>query len=490
MSETVWNSLNGIGSGGGISTSYPIPSWQRGIATGANGGSTTMRNIPDVALTADNVDVIAGNGTDYGDLGGISGTSVASPLWAGFIALVNQQAGTNGPVGFINPAVYLIGTELDYTSDFQDTTSGDNKWLASPNLFTAVPGYDLCTGWGTPTGSNLVNALSRSPDALRIRPVAGFTASGPVGGPFNITSQTYALSNAGTTTLSWSALNAPTWLSVSPSSGTLTAGGIPKTVTVSLSSTANVLAAGIYPGNVKFTDLNTGRALNRQFTLRVGQPLLQNGDFETGDFSSWNLSADASGNSSFVDDGTLLITPFDGIYAAALSEFGSVADLSQTVPTFAGHPYLLSFWLQNADAGFGTIPNEFLVQWNGTTISSQFNAPGFDWTYYQFVVVATTNNTVLQFAFRNDNAIFGLDDVSVIPLPVPEFLSATRSNNTIRLIWSTMSGLVYQVQSSSSMNPTNWSNVGGTLTAAGSTLSASNVFGVATQRFYRVLLVP
>jgi hypothetical protein len=73
---------------------------------------------------------------------------------------------------------------------------------------------------------------------------------------------------------------------------------------------------------------------------------------------------------------------------------------------------------------------------------------------------------------------------------VPEFLSATRSNNTIRLIWSTMSGLVYQVQSSASMNPTNWSNVGGTLTANGTTLSATNVFGVATQRFYRVLLVP
>jgi hypothetical protein len=491
VSETVWNPENGIGSGGGISTSYPIPSWQQGVATAANGGSTTMRNVPDVALTADNVDVIAGNGTDYGDIGGISGTSCASPLWAAFIALVNQQAGTNGPVGLINSAVYLIGTELDYTSDFQDTTSGNNEWLASPGQFTAVPGYDLCTGWGTPTGSNLVNALSRPPDALRIRPVTGFTASGPVGGPFNVTSQSYGLSNAGTTTLSWSVLNTPTWLSVLPSSGTLTSGGIPKNVTVSLSSAANALAAGVYPGNVMFTDLNTGRALNRQFTLRVGQPLVQNGDFETGDFPPWILTGDASGSSSLVDDGSFFITPFDGNYSAALSEFGSVAYLSQILPTQAGKHYLLSFWLENVDVfGFGTIPNEFLVSWNGTTISTQFNSPAFDWTYYQFVVVASTNNTVLQFAFRNDNAAFGLDDVSVIPLPKPEFLSVTRTNNTVALTWSTMSGLVYQVQSTASMTPTNWSNLGGTLTANGSKMSASNAIGTATQKFYRALLVP
>ncbi len=227
VSETVWNPENGIGSGGGISTSYPIPSWQQGIATVANGGSTINRNVPDVALTADNVEVIAGDGVDYGDLGGVTGTSCASPLWAAFIALVNEQAGTKrlGLGLSIPPCTSSRTSQLDYTSDFQDITTGNNEWLASPSQFTAVPGYDLCTGWGTPTGSNLVNALSRPPDALRIRPVAGFTAFGPVGGPFNVTSQNYGLSNAGTTTLSWSALNVPSWLSVSPSSGTLTVGG-------------------------------------------------------------------------------------------------------------------------------------------------------------------------------------------------------------------------------------------------------------------------
>jgi hypothetical protein len=496
VSETVWNwgveyGEDGMGSSGGISTSYPIPTWQQGIATGANGGSTTMRNIPDVALTADNVDVIAGNGIDYGDQGGIGGTSCASPLWAAFVALVNEQAGTNGPVGFINPAIYLIGTELDYTSDFQDITTGNNEWLASPTQFTAVPGYDLCTGWGTPAGSNLINALSRPIDALRIRPVTGFTASGPVGGPFNVTSQNYALSNAGTTTLSWSVLNTPAWLSVSPSSGTLTSGGTPKTVTVSLNSAANNLAAGTYSGNVQFANLNSGATLNRQFTLQLGQPLVQNGGFETGDFSFWTLTGDASGNSSLVDDGSITgVTPYDGNYCADLSEFGSVADLSQTLPTQAGKAYLLSFWLANVDVfGFGTSANEFLVSWNGNTISTQFDQPAFDWTYVQFVVAATTNSTVLQFGFRNDLFFFGLDDVSVTPLPGPVFQSITRTNNTIELTWSTVSGSVYQVQYTASLNPTTWSNLGGTMTATGNTLSVSNAIGTATQRFYRAVLL-
>ena len=64
VSETVWNWGDGIGSGGGISTQYPIPSWQTNISMTANQGSTTMRNTPDVALTADNVYVRA-DGADY-----------------------------------------------------------------------------------------------------------------------------------------------------------------------------------------------------------------------------------------------------------------------------------------------------------------------------------------------------------------------------------------------------------------------------------------
>jgi uncharacterized repeat protein (TIGR01451 family) len=171
--EMVWNlgyqppggnpQLNNYwGSGGGISTVWPIPSWQLGISMATNLGSTTMRNIPDVALTADNIFITYSNGLS----GSSGGTSAASPLWAGFTALVNQQGIANGESyqGFVNPAVYAIGKGASYTSCFHDIVIGSNTWPGSSNMFFAVPGYDLCTGWGTPNGSNLINALA--PPAL------------------------------------------------------------------------------------------------------------------------------------------------------------------------------------------------------------------------------------------------------------------------------------------------------------------------------------
>jgi len=164
-SETVWNwgiefgpADDGIGGGGGISTAYLVPSWQTNINMTDNMGSTTFRNIPDVALTADNVYVNYGGGLN----GTFGGTSCASPLWAGFTALVNQQAALNGnrSVGFLNPALYAIAQSAIYTNCFHDITTGNNTWSLSPNLFYATNGYDLCTGLGTPAGANLINALA------------------------------------------------------------------------------------------------------------------------------------------------------------------------------------------------------------------------------------------------------------------------------------------------------------------------------------------
>ena len=160
-SEKVWNwATNGIGSGGGISTNYPIPYWQTNVSMANNRGSLTMRNVPDVAFTADNVYVRA-DGADWN----VGGTSCAAPLWAGFIALVNQQAAnySNSALGFLNPTLYQIGTGAAYSSAFHDITNGDNTSSASPNQFFAVPGYDLCTGWGTPAGQPLIDALTLPP---------------------------------------------------------------------------------------------------------------------------------------------------------------------------------------------------------------------------------------------------------------------------------------------------------------------------------------
>ena len=122
QSEQVWNTAvtaqGTAGSGGGVSTLYPIPFYQSGVTMAANEGSQVARNVPDVALTADNVFIFA----DDGSFGTVSGTSCAAPLWAGFIALVNQQADDIGQtnVGFLNPALYAIGQGINYTNVFHD----------------------------------------------------------------------------------------------------------------------------------------------------------------------------------------------------------------------------------------------------------------------------------------------------------------------------------------------------------------------------------
>jgi subtilase family serine protease len=268
VSETVWNWGDGIGSGGGISTQYPIPGWQTNINMTANQGSTTMRNTPDVALTADNVYVRA-DGLNYN----VGGTSCAAPLWAGFAALVNQQAAASGKptVGFINPAVDTIGAGVNYTLAFHDITTGNNTSSSSPTRFYAVSGYDLCTGWGTPAGQNLINALA-NPEVLLITPGSGFASIGGAGGPFTITSQSLSLTNAGTNSLTWALANTSLWLNASPGASTLTPGGPATTVTASLNAAASNLLVGTYNATVWFTNMNDGVGQSRQFTLAVISP--------------------------------------------------------------------------------------------------------------------------------------------------------------------------------------------------------------------------
>jgi subtilase family serine protease len=152
--ELVWP-----GSSGGVSTFYAMPNYQQGIDMAPLYGSSTMRNFPDVAMMADIVIFIAANNVT----GTVGGTSCSSPQWAGFYALANQQAAMLGqpPLGFFNPALYALGKSTNYTHCLHDITSGNTTNSASgPDKFFAAVGYDLCTGWGSPTGSNLINALT------------------------------------------------------------------------------------------------------------------------------------------------------------------------------------------------------------------------------------------------------------------------------------------------------------------------------------------
>jgi subtilase family serine protease len=155
QSESAW-----IGSSGGISTNgFAIPSYQVPFINAPNNGSTTLRNVPDVAANANTDNFFCANGSCSGGLGG---TSFAAPSWAAFMALANQQAAEagGGPIGFLNPLIYSIASRPNYTEVFHDITSGNNFNSISPNLYSAVTGYDLVTGLGSPNGQEFLNAIA------------------------------------------------------------------------------------------------------------------------------------------------------------------------------------------------------------------------------------------------------------------------------------------------------------------------------------------
>lgn len=268
LSETTWNWGDGSGSSGGVSPTYPIPVWQQGIDMSASLGSTTRRNLPDVAIVADNVWLISQNGLSQT----VGGTSISAPLWAAFTALVNEQAAANGkpPVGFLNPAVYLVGKGAGYTAAFHDITTGNNIGTNTAPRFPAVAGYDLCTGWGSPTGSNLINALAAPVDSLQVSPDKGFTAVTPYGTPFSPTNTSFALTNTSANAVEWRLGNTSVWLKASSSAGVLTTDAPVASVTVDFdtASTSNLLA-GTYYANLWFTNQTTTLVQSRLFTVTV-----------------------------------------------------------------------------------------------------------------------------------------------------------------------------------------------------------------------------
>jgi kumamolisin len=146
-SEEVWNELAaGEGAtGGGVSKLFAIPAHQAGAGvpkhpeTGFAG-----RGVPDVSGDADPVTGYAVRVDGKNSV--IGGTSAAAPLWAGLIALLNQQLGHS--VGFLHPALYKIGS-----SAFRDITKGNN------GHYPAGAGWDASTGLGSPNGTALVKAL-------------------------------------------------------------------------------------------------------------------------------------------------------------------------------------------------------------------------------------------------------------------------------------------------------------------------------------------
>ena len=255
-SETAW-----ADSGGGISPdSIPIPSWQQlsGVITSSNKGSTTLRNGPDVAANANFTFYVCADQTtctanDYG------GTSFATPMWAGYLALANQQAASNGDsIGFIDPIIYPAALGSSYSTLFHDITSG------SCGTYSGITGYDLCTGWGSPKTTGLINllagsstptfTLSDSPGSLtitqggsgtstiKVTDVGGFTGSVTLaasGLPSGVTAAFGTNPTTGTSVLTLTASSTATTgsatVTITGTSGSLTAS---TTLALTVNSTA------------------------------------------------------------------------------------------------------------------------------------------------------------------------------------------------------------------------------------------------------------
>ncbi len=252
-SETAW-----VDGGGGISPNhFAIPSWQTSAAASCSSCSQTYRNAPDVSANANFTFYVCADQTTctanyYG------GTSFAAPMWAGYLALVNQQAVANGnhTVGFINPSLYSIGLSSNYDSDFHDVTSGSNG-------YSATTGYDLATGWGSPNGAGLISALAGSSSSpgfsLSASPASLSVAQGHSGTSTITSTVTGGFDSA----ITLSATGQPTGVSVGFSPTSITGAGT-STMTLTVASST---AVGTY--NIRVTGTSGSTVESTTVSLTV-----------------------------------------------------------------------------------------------------------------------------------------------------------------------------------------------------------------------------
>ena len=288
-SETAW-----VDSGGGISPDgIAIPSWQQlsGVINSTNKGSTTLRNGPDVSANANFTFYVCADQTTC-TANEFGGTSFAAPMWAGYVALVNQQLAANGEstIGFINPTIYSQNVTSSYSTDFHDIASGTS------GSFSAVTGYDLVTGWGSPNGTGLINALAPTSTTPNFTISASPASVSVVQGGNGASTITTAISGGFNSAVALTASGQPTGVTVSfspasiaaPGSGssamtmavasttatgsytitvTGTGGGVTQTSTVSLTVTAP--AAGDFTLSVSPTSLTITRSSHGTTTTTI-----------------------------------------------------------------------------------------------------------------------------------------------------------------------------------------------------------------------------
>jgi subtilase family serine protease len=300
-SETAWSD-----GGGGISPDkYAIPSWQTSAASGCSSCSKTLRNGPDVSANANFTFYVCADQTTC-TANEFGGTSFAAPMWAGYLALVNEQALLNGnkAVGFINPNLYSIGTGSSYDADFHDITSGSNG-------FSATTGYDLATGWGSPNGSGLITALAGGTSSPTFTISASPASVSVVQGNSGTSTITTAVSGGFDSAIALSATGQPTGVTVTFNPTSIAAPGSgTSTVTLAVASTT---ATGTYTITVS----GVGGGVTQTTTISLTVTSSVSADF-TISASPSSMSVAQGGVGTFT------------ITSAALGSFDSAITLSST----------------------------------------------------------------------------------------------------------------------------------------------------------------
>jgi kumamolisin len=255
-SETAW-----VDSGGGISPDkIAIPSWQQlsGVINSSNKGSTTYRNGPDVSANANFSFYTCADQTtclanEYG------GTSFAAPMWAAYIALADEQLANSGQatLGFIDPTIYAQNITSSYTTNFHDITSGTS------GSYSAVTGYDLVTGWGSPNGAALINALAPTSASPAFTIAASPASVSVVVGTSGTSTITTAVSGGFDSAISLSATGMPTGVTVGFSPTSISAPG-------SGTSTATfTVASTTAPGTYSITITGSGDSITHTTSVSL-----------------------------------------------------------------------------------------------------------------------------------------------------------------------------------------------------------------------------
>jgi subtilase family serine protease len=265
-SETAW-----VDSGGGTSPdSIAIPSWQQlaGVINSTNRGSTTLRNGPDVSANANFTFYVCADQTTC-TANEFGGTSFAAPMWAGYIALVNEQLAANGEptIGFINPTIYSQSVTSSYGTEFHDITSGTS------GSFSAVAGYDLVTGWGSPNGTGLINALAPTSSSPNFTISAAPGSVSVVQGGNGTSTITTAVSGGFNSAIALNASGQPAGVTVSFSPTSIAAPGSgSSTMTIAVASTT---ATGTYA----ITVTGTGGSTTQTTTVSLTVTAVASGNF-------------------------------------------------------------------------------------------------------------------------------------------------------------------------------------------------------------------